>query len=591
CVNRICTDKEPTAPKCTDDLRECGDSCVDLTSDKDNCGACGNKCKENFTCSNSTCVETSVGPTPETPECQDDEAATCDGNSVKKCVEGKYVLEACDDMICESGVCAAPPEPAECDPAVDLPSCEGDSIKKCVEGKYQLSNCGDQVCEEGACHDKAVEPECEDTEAAVCDADNNVVACKDGHYVSTSCGDQVCEEGACIDAAPDCSDEEAPVCEENSVKKCVNGKYVIEACEGNRLCAEGACHAPLIPDVCPDDPNKEGPGICGCGIPDSDLDNNGLVDCLEGGDLCPDDPDKTLPGICGCNIPDALDGDGNPKCVAAEKDLCPNDPNKMFPGVCGCNFPDTIDPLTRVPKCVGKTAYGTPSDYCQIDDEDEHKEKKYLPGVCGCGVPDTIDPETGLPTCIAEPQICPEDDRFKPGKPEGLCGCGQDDSLDSDGDGVPDCLDKCSDNPFKYFIDRCSCDDIRISVDGRDFCAEPITSAEQFNSLRTKFTNTSNKAYALMNDINLGELFPTGEVNDWKAFTDYKGKFVSFGKKISFIVDDEVGTLTCSTAKCGLFTSLNGARIDNLKIEVNIDGASTNNGILAGTATSVKATN
>ena len=591
CVNRICTDNNPTEPKCTGDLTECGDACVDLTSDDANCGACGNKCLDTQTCTNSTCVEKTVDPPIDTPECQDDEAPVCDGNSVKKCIGSKYVLEPCDDMICTDGACEAPPEPAECDPAVDLPSCEGDAVKKCVDGKYQTSDCGNQVCEEGACRDKVVEPECEDSEAPVCDSDNNVISCKDGQYVSTTCGEQICSEGACIDPTPDCSDEEAPVCEENSVKKCVEGKYVIEACDGNKLCAEGACHAPLIADICPDDPNKEGPGICGCGIPDNDLDNNGITDCLEGGDLCPDDPDKTLPGICGCNIPDALDSDGNPKCVAAEVDLCPNDPNKSFPGVCGCNFPDTIDPLTRVPKCVGKTAYGTPADYCQIDEDDEHKVKKYLPGVCGCGVPDTIDPATGLPTCVSEPEICPEDDQYKPGKPAGLCGCGQDDALDSDGDGVPDCLDKCNDNPFKYFIDRCSCKEIRVSVDGRDFCAEPITSAQQFNELRTKFTNTTNKAYALMNDINLGELFPTGEVNDWKSFTDYKGKFVSYGKKISFIVDDEVGTLTCSTAKCGLFTSLNGARIDNLKVEVNIEGASTNNGVLAGTATSVKATN
>ncbi|MBR4985867.1 MAG: hypothetical protein IKY83_09020 [Proteobacteria bacterium] len=591
CISRICTDNNPSEPKCTGDLTECGDQCVDLTSDADNCGTCGNKCPSDHTCTNSTCVKKTDDPTPDTPECQDEEAPTCDGNSVRKCVNGKYTQEPCGDLICNAGVCEAPSDPTECDPAVDLPSCEGDAVKKCVDGKYVLDDCGEKICEEGACHDKIVEPECEDSEAAVCDADNNVVSCKNGQYVSTPCGDQVCAEGACIDPAPDCSDDEAPTCEENAVKKCAEGKYVIEACEGNSLCSEGACHAPLIADICPDDASKEGPGICGCGIPDDDLDNNGITDCLEGGDLCPDDPDKTLPGICGCNIPDTLDGDGNPKCVAAEKDLCPNDPNKQFPGVCGCGFPDTIDPLTRVPKCVGKTAYGTPADYCQIDEDDEHAVKKYLPGACGCGIPDTIDPASGLPTCLTEPEICPEDDKHKPGQPAGICGCGQDDSLDSDGDGVPDCIDKCSDNPYKYFVDRCSCNEVRVSVDGRDFCAEPITTVQQFNAIRLKFTNTTNKAYALMNDINLGDLFVTGEVNDWKAFTDYKGKFVSYGKKISFVVDDEVGTLTCSTAKCGLFTSLNGARIDNLKIELNIEGESTNNGILAGTATSVKATN
>lgn len=56
-------------------------------------------------------------------------------------------------------------------------------------------------------------------------------------------------------------------------------------------------------DLCPNDPNKTQPGICGCGALDTDRDGDGAMDCV---DRCPDDPNKTLPGQCGCNILDTL---------------------------------------------------------------------------------------------------------------------------------------------------------------------------------------------------------------------------------------------------------------------------------------------
>lgn len=50
-------------------------------------------------------------------------------------------------------------------------------------------------------------------------------------------------------------------------------------------------------DECPDDPDKDAPGLCGCGVLDSDSDDDGTPDCH---DNCPIDPDKTEPGECGC---------------------------------------------------------------------------------------------------------------------------------------------------------------------------------------------------------------------------------------------------------------------------------------------------
>lgn len=87
-------------------------------------------------------------------------------------------------------------------------------------------------------------------------------------------------------------------------------------------------------DLCPDDPTKTSPGVCGCGVPDNDTDQDGVFDCF---DQCPADGSKINPGVCGCGIDDAdTDQDGIADC----DDLCPTDPEKIDPGVCDCGIPD-----------------------------------------------------------------------------------------------------------------------------------------------------------------------------------------------------------------------------------------------------------
>jgi hypothetical protein len=74
-----------------------------------------------------------------------------------------------------------------------------------------------------------------------------------------------------------------------------------------------------VVDLCPDDPDKIAPGICGCGVPDVDTDGDGAYDCEE---ECPLDADKTEAGICGCGVADEdADSDGIYDC----DDTCPAD--------------------------------------------------------------------------------------------------------------------------------------------------------------------------------------------------------------------------------------------------------------------------
>lgn len=63
------------------------------------------------------------------------------------------------------------------------------------------------------------------------------------------------------------------------------------------------CTAP--DDCCPSDPNKTEPGVCGCGVAETDTDSDSTPNCLDG---CPSDPDKVGSGECGCGFPDVVDG-------------------------------------------------------------------------------------------------------------------------------------------------------------------------------------------------------------------------------------------------------------------------------------------
>ncbi|MHC4445082.1 MAG: thrombospondin type 3 repeat-containing protein [Planctomycetota bacterium] len=182
-------------------------------------------------------------------------------------------------------------------------------------------------------------------------------------------------------------------------------------------------------DNCPTDPNKTAPGICGCGTPETDSDNDGTPDCNDG---CPADPNKTAPGICGCGVSDVdSDNDGTADC----NDNCPTDPNKTDPGICGCGTPETDSDNDGTPDCV---------DNCPTD------PNKTDPGICGCGTPETDSDNDGTPDCV---DGCPADpNKIDPG----ICGCGTPET-DTDNDGTPDCVDGCPTDPNKIEPGICGC--------------------------------------------------------------------------------------------------------------------------------------
>ncbi len=260
------------------------------------------------------------------------------------------------------------------------------------------------------CNSDAIPDECEPDE----DEDGVIDDCDS--CLGTPPGLIVTPDGCVVPFGPCCFD--SGVCiDERTGAECalVSGEFL-----GDGLTCAGDPDGDGITgcdDCCPLDPNKTQPGDCGCGTPDVDLDDDGVLDCVDNcalansdqqdcqpngiGDVC--DIAEGTSGDCDIDsIPDECESDADEDGTIDDCDNCPGDSDKTEPGICGCGVADTDTDEDDVPDCVD----GCPDDSNKTD-----------PGVCGCGVADA----------------------------------------DSDNDGVMDCEDHCAETSFGTPVNRCGC--------------------------------------------------------------------------------------------------------------------------------------
>jgi hypothetical protein len=206
----------PTPP-CSADTTPCGGACVDLMSDPDNCGACGDVCRTDENCVRGECGE---------PNCERPGATTNLTACGRDCVDlqtAQAHCGACDNPClvgfgCTDGECVILCAPCESG-QTDCGNCV------CADLQTDKTNCGgcgincfdDQVCNNGAC--QPVDPcpgqtDCGGACVNLQSDPNNCggcgVVCESGQCDGGSCipqcgpGERLCPDGQCIGGNQQC---------------------------------------------------------------------------------------------------------------------------------------------------------------------------------------------------------------------------------------------------------------------------------------------------------------------------------------------------------------------------------------------------
>lgn len=155
----------------------------------------------------------------------------------------------------QAGVCGCGTADTDTD-SDGMPDCNDE----CPADPAKVDNgiCGCGVSDTDT--DKDGSPDCTDS----CPSDSNKVA-------EGICGCGLSDQDRDGDGAADCNDG----CPDDANKK----EPGVCGCGASELSCQEPDPEPE-PDNCPNDPEKSEPGVCGCGIADSDLNQNGIIDCL-----------------------------------------------------------------------------------------------------------------------------------------------------------------------------------------------------------------------------------------------------------------------------------------------------------------------
>ena len=258
-----------TGTKCPNGQTECGtDGCVNLKTNKFNCGTCGNACPSGQLCSDGSCVA----------NCAAGEE-NCNGS----CVDLKSDLENCGacGTACKSGeICLLGACTSSC------PTGTSDCSGVCADLQNDRYNCGKcgTVCDEGlGCVDGSCKVKCAEGQSVCGDS------CADLKNDRTNCGtcgnacdeNKSCVDGSCKVVCPDGMKECNGACADTNTSQ-TNCGSCGNACNDNQRCSNGSCviSCPTTQEVCGNDcanlkNDRDNCGTCGNKC-------EGAADCIDG---------------------------------------------------------------------------------------------------------------------------------------------------------------------------------------------------------------------------------------------------------------------------------------------------------------------
>ncbi|GEM_PF-653469 len=254
--------------ECTSHQACCNDVCIDIYSDRDNCGSCGHACKKDQICDNKVCKDDETGPAC-TPKTCDELGAEC-GSVSDGCSHTLECGTCSDNLLCSDGHCI---DPADCVPK----TCKDQGVEcgSAPDGCTNTLECGTctegLVCSEGHCISAA------DCTAKSCiDLGISCGSAEDGCGKTLDCGscneDKICSEGKCVDKPTNCTPK---TCEDlgrlcGSVDDGCGQLLDCGYCLDDKICSEGRCvdkPVECTPKTCSDLKKSCGSADDGCGNP------------------------------------------------------------------------------------------------------------------------------------------------------------------------------------------------------------------------------------------------------------------------------------------------------------------------------------
>ncbi len=318
----------------------CGTVCVDLTADRDHCGACDKACGPSAVCVGGSC-ECDEGWS----DCNNDStdgcecAGDCDGSSCQQaglCSETS--AHSCGDAAhyCSAGACVACPAGKQnCDGTGSCECSAGCAGSSCAAGDPCAGvSCGaNEECVSGTCQCEAPAVPCNGACVNLGTTDN----CK-------ACGDQCGDHAVCAAAGCKCSADWID-CDGNGSCECSANPAALEQCCDNQCVSLSTADHCINCNACGAHAYCDFPVGCKCTSGWTDCDGNGSCECSTNPaalEKCCDNQCVSLStydhciGCAGCGSHAYCDFPAGCKCSSGWTDCDGN-------GSCECNTGSGMD--------------------------------------------------------------------------------------------------------------------------------------------------------------------------------------------------------------------------------------------------------